>query len=79
MDLNHRFGTGLVDWTGYEKTLSSSWQRQMHLFEVPFYYIEYGIAQLGAIGVWKNSRRDFKQAVADYRTALSLGYTKSMP
>ena len=79
MELNERFGTGLVDWTGYEETLSSSWQRQMHLFEVPFYYIEYGIAQLGAIGVWKNSRNDFKQSVADYRTALSLGYTKSMP
>ena len=79
MDLNQRFGTGLVDWSGYEKTLASSWQRQMHLFEVPFYYIEYGIAQLGAIGVWKNSRSDYKQSVADYRTALSLGYTKSMP
>jgi oligoendopeptidase F len=56
MDLNKRFGTGLVDWTGHEETLASSWQRQMHLFEVPFYYIEYGIAQLGAIGVWKNSK-----------------------
>ena len=79
MELNKRFGTGLVDWTGYEETLASSWQRQMHLFEVPFYYIEYGIAQLGAIGVWKNSKTDFKKAVENYRDALGLGYTKSMP
>ena len=79
MELNKRFGTGLVDWTGYEGTLASSWQRQMHLFEVPFYYIEYGIAQLGAIGVWKNSKTDFKKAVDNYRAALRLGYTQSMP
>jgi oligoendopeptidase F len=79
MDLNKRFGTGLVDWTGHEETLASSWQRQMHLFEVPFYYIEYGIAQLGAIGVWKNSKTNFKKSIENYRTALSLGYTKSMP
>jgi len=79
MELNKRFGTGLVDWTGHELTLASSWQRQMHLFEVPFYYIEYGIAQLGAIGVWRNSKTDFKEAVDNYRAALSLGYTKSMP
>jgi len=79
MELNKRFGTGLVDWAGYEDTLASSWQRQMHLFEVPFYYIEYGIAQLGAIGIWKNSKTDFKKAVDNYRAALRLGYTKSMP
>lgn len=79
MELNKRFGTGLVDWSGYEASLESSWQRQMHLFEVPFYYIEYGIAQLGAIGVWKNSKKNFSKSVEDYRTALSLGYTKPMP
>ena len=79
MELNKRFGTGQVDWTGHEETLASSWQRQMHLFEVPFYYIEYGIAQLGAIGVWKNSKTNFKESIENYRSALSLGYTKSMP
>ncbi len=79
MELNHRFGTGLVDWSGHEKVLESSWQRQLHLFEVPFYYIEYGIAQLGAIGVWKNSKEDFDQAVGKYERALKLGYTESMP
>ena len=79
MELNERYGTGLVDWSGNEPVLESSWQRQLHLFEVPFYYIEYGIAQLGAIGVWKNSKDDFKNAVAQYENALKLGYTESMP
>jgi len=79
MELNERFGTGLVDWAGHEEVLKSSWQRQLHLFEVPFYYIEYGIAQLGAIGVWKNSKEDFQNAVAQYERALKLGYTESMP
>ena len=79
MHLNTRFGTGLVDWTGYETVLESSWQRQLHLFEVPLYYIEYGIAQLGALGIWKNSKSNTEQAVSDYTNALTLGYTKSLP
>ena len=79
MELNKRFGTGLTDWNGYENTLASSWQRQLHLFEVHFYYIEYGIAQLGAIGIWKNSKENYSEAVSKYRHALSLGYTKPMP
>ena len=54
-------------------------QRQLHLFEVPFYYIEYGIAQLGALGVWKNSLSDTKVAVEKYKNALRLGYTRSIP
>jgi oligoendopeptidase F len=73
------YGTGLTDWTGYEDQLATSWQRQMHLFEVPFYYIEYGIAQLGALGVWKNSLSDFGKAVEQYKDALRLGYTRSIP
>ena len=77
--LCNRFGTGLTDWGGYEDVLSNSWQGQLHLFEVPFYYIEYGIAQLGAIGIWKNSKLDYKKAINDYKSALSLGYTKSIP
>ena len=52
---------------------------RIHLFEVPFYYIEYGIAQAQAIGVWKNSKTDFKKAVNQYENALRLGYTESMP
>ncbi len=73
------YGTGLTDWTGYEDQLATSWQRQMHLFEVPFYYIEYGIAQLGALGVWKNSLGDFRKTIEQYKDALRLGYTRSIP
>ncbi len=77
--LSSEYGTGLTDWTGYEDMLETSWQRQMHLFEVPFYYIEYGIAQLGALGVWKNSMDGFEKAIENYKEALKLGYTKSIP
>jgi oligoendopeptidase F len=76
--LSIRFGTGLTDWSGYEETRDTSWQRQMHLFEVPFYYIEYGIAQLGALGIWKNSQSDYNKAINDYKNALALGYSKSI-
>ena len=77
--LSSDYGTGLTDWSGYEDMLETSWQRQMHLFEVPFYYIEYGIAQLGALGVWKNSIEDYGRAVENYTEALKLGYSKSIP
>ena len=79
MSLNKEYGTGLTDWTGYEDILATSWQRQLHIFEVPFYYIEYGISQLGAIGVWKNSIEDKAKAINDYKEALKLAYTKSIP
>ncbi len=78
VELSKDFGTGLTDWTGYEDLVESSWQRQLHLFEVPFYYIEYGIAQLGALGVWKNSLENYPQAIAQYKSALALGYTAPM-
>lgn len=74
-----RFGNPFTDWTGYEDTKAYSWHRQLHLFEVPFYYIEYGIAQLGALGVWMNSLKDKKKAIEDYMSALKLGYTRSIP
>jgi len=77
--LTQEFGTGLTDWTGYEDQVANSWQKQLHLFEVPFYYIEYGIAQLGALGVWKNSLEDFPRAIQAYKNSLALGYTKSLP
>jgi oligoendopeptidase F len=77
--LSKDFGTGLTDWTGYEDQIATSWQRQLHLFEVPFYYIEYGIAQLGALGVWMNSLTDFESGLTAYQEALKLGYTKSIP
>ena len=77
--LSIRFGTGLTDWSGFEEVVETTWQRQMHLFEVPFYYIEYGIAQLGALGIWKNSQLNYDKAIVDYKNALQLGYSKSIP
>ena len=69
----------VVDWMNYEDFRKTMWHRQLHLFEVPFYYIEYGIAQLGAIAVWRNYKRNKQKAIQDYKQALSLGYTKSIP
>jgi oligoendopeptidase F len=77
--ISKSYGTGLTDWSDYEDMQATSWQRQLHLFEVPFYYIEYGIAQLGALGVWKNSINDKKSAIENYKNALRLGYTQSIP
>lgn len=79
LNLGKEYGSNLTDWTGFETVRASSWQRQMHLFEVPFYYIEYGFAQLGAIGVWKNSLENVDLAIEKYKAALQLGYTKSIP
>lgn len=76
--LANDFGTGLTDWSAYEDLVQSSWQRQLHLFEVPFYYIEYGIAQLGALGVWKNSLENYPVAIDKYKQALALGHTATM-
>lgn len=78
IDLNRRFG-GEIDWTGHEDALASLWHRQLHLFGSPFYYIEYGIAQLGALQMWRQSRRDPTAAVANYKRALSLGGSKPLP
>ena len=72
------FGENFVDWTGYEDALYNLWQKQLHIFEVPFYYIEYGIAQLGAIAIWKNYKEHPKEALEQYLNALKLGYTKTI-
>ena len=74
----NRFGAGFADWTDLEQQFGNGWQKQLHLFEVPFYYIEYAIAQLGAIAVWKNYKEDPKKALEQYLAALALGYTKPM-
>jgi len=79
LSLGERFGTGMMDYSDFEYVKQSSWQRQLHLFEVPFYYIEYGIAQLGAIGVWKNFEKDAVKSIDQYKKALALGYTRSIP
>lgn len=79
MQLADRFSTGMIDYSGLEQFRPTEWQRQLHLFEVPFYYIEYGIAQLGAIGLWMQFKQDPQQALNNYIKALSLGGTKPLP
>jgi len=74
-----RFATGMVDWSGFEDWKRIGWHRVHHIFEVPFYYIEYGIAQLGALQVWRNYKRDPQKTLEQYKAALALGYTKSIP
>ena len=73
-----RFG-GDIDWSGHELARTKMWHRQTHIFLVPFYYIEYGIAQLGALGVWNNSKSDRSKALADYKQALALGGSRPLP
>lgn len=72
------FSDNQIDWTGYEWVRDFSWQKQLHIFEVPFYYIEYGISQLGAISIWKNYKLNPKRTIEQYKQALSLGYTVSI-
>ncbi len=77
--VHRRFSSRHVDWSLYEGLRRSWWQRQIHLFSYPFYYIEYGIAQLGALGVWNNFRRDPVDALAKLRAAFALGGTRPLP
>jgi oligoendopeptidase F len=73
------FSTNSIDYTGLDMYRAIGWQRQLHLFEVPFYYIEYGIAQLGAIGMWMQYQKNPSQALENYMNALALGGTKTLP
>lgn len=77
--LLNEFSDGVIDYTGLETYRSYLWQRQLHLFEVPFYYIEYGIAQLGAIGLWRQFKENQEEALDNYCNALSLGATRTLP
>ncbi len=78
LDLDARFG-GALDWSGIEGSRAHMWQRQLHLFGMPFYYIEYGIAQLGALQLWLASKKSEKDALAAYKRALTLGGSKPLP
>ncbi|HLS47704.1 MAG TPA: hypothetical protein VK012_04250, partial [Gemmatimonadales bacterium] len=78
LSIRQRFEQG-VDWEGLERERVARWYRQLHIFLYPFYYIEYGIAQIGALQVWRNSRRDKADAVRRYRDALALGATRPLP
>jgi oligoendopeptidase F len=76
--IRSRFERG-VDWSGLERERVARWYRQLHIFMYPFYYIEYGIAQVGALQIWRNSLSDPVQAVARYREALALGAIRGLP
>jgi oligoendopeptidase F len=78
LDLMHRFG-GDVDWSGHEKARENLWHRQLHIFIHPFYYVEYGIAQLGALQVWANSKKNKARALEQYHQALALGGSRPLP
>ncbi len=78
LELRARFDRG-ADWSGLDRERVARWYRQLHIFELPFYYIEYGIAQLGALQVWRRSLSDQADAVRRYRAALALGGTRSLP
>jgi oligoendopeptidase F len=78
LELRKRFG-GLEDWSGLEEVQAHLWHRQLHIFELPFYYIEYAIAQLGALQVWKNFREDKAKGVQLYKEGLAVGGTRKLP
>ena len=78
LELQQRFMPGM-DWRGLEAEMMTGWHRKQHIHRAPFYYVEYGLAQLGAVQVWRNALKDQARAVAQYRQALSLGGTKSLP
>lgn len=73
------FGSSVVNYAGLEDNVKRRWQIQLHLFEVPFYYIEYGFAQLGAIAMWRQYKQNAKTGIENYKKALALGYTASIP
>ena len=78
-EILHEFSDGVIDFSGLENFRSNLWQKQLHLFEVPFYYIEYGIAQLGAIGMWRQFKLNKQQALDNYCDVLSKGGTQTLP
>ena len=78
LGLMDRFGDD-VDWSGWEESRAHLWHRQLHLFLHPFYYVEYGIAQLGALQVWANSKRDPAEALRAYQRGLALGGSRPLP
>ena len=78
LDLREKYGPR-TDWSGFEEDESLFWQTQGHLFGAPFYYIEYGIAQLGALQIWMTQLKDPEKALNDYANAMKLGNTRTLP
>jgi oligoendopeptidase F len=79
LEILEEFSSPVIDYADLDEYRRYAWQRQLHLYEVPFYYIEYGIAQLGAIGLWQQYKKDPDTAVQNYIAALSLGGTRTLP
>ncbi len=77
--ISDRFNSGVVDYTDLDEARNYAWHRQLHIFQVPFYYIEYGIAQLGALQLWVRAKDNPRGALQDYRKALSLGGSRPLP
>ncbi|MEM8882560.1 MAG: M3 family oligoendopeptidase [Planctomycetota bacterium] len=78
-ELSEVYGTGTVDWSGYEHVRRSQWQRVPHLFGMPFYYVEYAIAQIGALQMWQKEKLDHDGTVVSYRESLALGGSRPLP
>jgi oligoendopeptidase F len=68
-----------IDYSGMDDIKVTGWHRKLHIYHVPFYYVEYGLAQVGALQVWLNSKQDRAAALASYRKGLSLGSTVGLP
>jgi len=79
LELSSIYGTGVVDNKEFESFNKSSYQSVLHFYQVPFYYIEYGFAQLGAIALWRNFKNNPTKTIEHYKAALSLGYTRTIP
>jgi len=78
LEISAKLGNQVINWEGNENAHANLWQRQLHLYEVPFYYIEYGMAQLGAIAMWRSYKELGEKGLDNYMEALRLGYTKSI-
>jgi len=79
LKVHQRFGSEFLDWRDLEEEHKFFWHRQLHIFEAPFYYIEYGIAQLGALQIWLSTKKNLSQAMSKYRHALTLGRSRPLP
>ena len=78
LEISAELGNQIIDWKGHEDAHTNLWQKQLHLYEVPFYYIEYGMAQLGAIAMWRAYKKLGEKGLDNYLEALKLGYTKTI-
>ena len=78
LTISSELGNQILDWEGNENVHANLWQKQLHLYEVPFYYVEYGMAQLGAIAMWRSYKQIGEKGLDNYMDALKLGYTKTI-